>query len=1076
MKITQCFNLLFFRSKSIWAVFLVLVFFLTGKIVTFGQHSSLKSLSLPLIQNYTKENYNANGSNQAIIQDHRQMMYFGNQDGVMEFDGNTWRLIPIVNRSFPKALAIERYDKPNSKIRNRGRVYTGGIGDFGYLNTDPTGQLQCVSLLDQLPEANQTFEDIISIEVLENVVIFQSFKFIFLLIDDQVSVIAAPPNPKEYFHLGFSNKQQYFIRQWGKGLLRLKGKDLELVKGGEVFQTERIYEILPFSEDTLLVATRTRGLQLYDGKQFIPWDNEANTFLIKNEVYCGAQLNANTFVFGTLKGGVIFIDKNGKIQHLIQKKHGLLDNLIFELFVDNNQNLWVGQSNGISHLAFDSPFRHLDERNNLEGQGFDVVAFNNHFWFGTLQSFHKMPQQISTSDLISGEVIQPVDGSTGSTMGLITVGDVLFAAQSTGIISIDKSNQVNNILKDRISFTFLPLKNDTKHLLAGTFNGVVLLENQQKDDSQPAQWVYRSDVEGFDESVFYLAEGVNREIWIGDEQKGIYKFQLNQTLDKFISKQLYDTQHGLPAKSNNRVFSIEDEIIITTEKGIYRYDSLRDTMISHPTFNSIIGETYVYNIFDQPNGDLWLWAQSLETTGYDREMEVVRLIKNETSYKIDKNRYKQANPYFRRFFPRIIPFDNDYVFMLKPSGVVVAPVQNATASTKAYPVFIREVRTFSPSDSLLFFGNANSEYGIPQDIKMVNKEAVLHSAMKNIQFKWSALSYTQPEDNLYSYQLENFDKDWSEWSNRYEKEYTNIPSGTYRFKVKARNVVGQESIEAIYEFTIATPWYLKWPAFVGYFLLGALLLRGVFRLYLRRLVEQKQALEATVQERTREIQAQKTQIEIEKQKSDDLLLNILPHETAEELKAYGSTKARKYDSVSVLFTDFKNFSAITQHMDPEILVPLLDSYFTRFDQIIVQHNLEKIKTMGDSFMCAGGIPQTNDTHHIDIVLAGLKIRDYVEATKQKQMVKGLLFFDIRIGIHTGPIVAGVVGSRKYAYDIWGTTVNLASRMESFGLVGKVNISEDTYDLIKHQFNCVPRGKVKIKKLGEVNMYWVKGQL
>lgn len=217
---------------------------------------------------------------------------------------------------------------------------------------------------------------------------------------------------------------------------------------------------------------------------------------------------------------------------------------------------------------------------------------------------------------------------------------------------------------------------------------------------------------------------------------------------------------------------------------------------------------------------------------------------------------------------------------------------------------------------------------------------------------------------------------------------------------------------------------------------------------------------------------QRNRISKEKKRSDELLLNILPEETAEELKATGSAKAKSFDSVSVLFTDFKNFTQASEILSPEELVAEINYCYSEFDKIITHHKLEKIKTIGDAYMCAGGLPVANNSHPVDIVAAGLAMVDFIEKNKQNRMSMGKPYFELRCGIHTGPVVAGVVGTKKFAYDIWGDTVNTASRMESSGEVGRVNISGATYELVKSKFACTHRGKIKAKNKGEIDMYFV----
>jgi class 3 adenylate cyclase len=209
----------------------------------------------------------------------------------------------------------------------------------------------------------------------------------------------------------------------------------------------------------------------------------------------------------------------------------------------------------------------------------------------------------------------------------------------------------------------------------------------------------------------------------------------------------------------------------------------------------------------------------------------------------------------------------------------------------------------------------------------------------------------------------------------------------------------------------------------------------------------------------------------EKDRAEELLLNILPYETALELKANGKVKAKRSDSVSVMFTDFKSFTQFSENLSPEELVESVDFFFSKFDEIIEKYGLEKIKTIGDAYMCAGGLPFPIENHPIKIICAAFEILEFMEETS---MVENdtISHFDIRIGINTGPVVAGVVGIKKFAYDIWGDTVNIASRMESASQQGRINISENTYELVKHVFECEYRGEIHSKNKGMMKMYFV----
>ncbi len=227
-----------------------------------------------------------------------------------------------------------------------------------------------------------------------------------------------------------------------------------------------------------------------------------------------------------------------------------------------------------------------------------------------------------------------------------------------------------------------------------------------------------------------------------------------------------------------------------------------------------------------------------------------------------------------------------------------------------------------------------------------------------------------------------------------------------------------------------------------------------------------------IEEQKEKIENQTNEIEIQREVSERMLLNILPYEIAEQLKKKGTAKTKLYKRVTVMFTDFKDFSMYANNLPPKELVGELSYYFQTFDEIIDQHYIEKIKTIGDAYMCAGGLPLKNKSNPFDVLLAAMKIKKFMVEHEIPEVENINERWSCRIGIHTGEVVAGVIGKRKFAYDIWGDTVNTASRMEENGEVNKINISGPTYEFIKDYFDCTYRGKINVKNKGDVDMYFV----
>jgi len=209
------------------------------------------------------------------------------------------------------------------------------------------------------------------------------------------------------------------------------------------------------------------------------------------------------------------------------------------------------------------------------------------------------------------------------------------------------------------------------------------------------------------------------------------------------------------------------------------------------------------------------------------------------------------------------------------------------------------------------------------------------------------------------------------------------------------------------------------------------------------------------------------------EKTEALLANVLPKNTADEIMAKGKATKIKYNFVTVLFSDIQGFTQIAEEMNPEVLIDELDKFFFHFDSVVEKYRIEKIKTIGDAYMCAGGIPEKNRTNPVEVIMAALEMQQYMNKLKESSLLQGMKYWDIRIGIHTGTVIAGVVGHKKLSYDIWGDTVNTASRMESSGEAGKINISGTTYEFVRDFFICEHRGKMPVKYKGELDMYFVK---
>jgi class 3 adenylate cyclase len=369
--------------------------------------------------------------------------------------------------------------------------------------------------------------------------------------------------------------------------------------------------------------------------------------------------------------------------------------------------------------------------------------------------------------------------------------------------------------------------------------------------------------------------------------------------------------------------------------------------------------------------------------------------------------------------------------------IILSVLSKASAVQSSYNSDIVPVlkRVLITGDSVVYYADS-SGFKIPEHIQTL----VLNYRNNNITFELS------PSENInYQFFLEGFDKEWSSWKSVSFKEYTNLPYGKYRFKIRyliSGNSGGELPLISI---RVLPLWYFSHLALVVYFLLFSVVIWAVYDILNLRFARRQYSLEQIINKRTEDLI-------IEKEKTEELLANVLPRNTASEIMEKGKATKIKYNFVTVLFSDIQGFTKIAEEMNPEMLIDELDKFFFYFDSVVEKFGIEKIKTIGDAYMCAGGIPEKNRTNPVEVILAALEMKAYMNRLKITSEIEGMRYWDIRIGIHTGTVVAGVVGQKKLSFDIWGDTVNTASRMESSGEAGKINISGTTFEFVKEFFS------------------------
>ncbi len=549
-------------------------------------------------------------------------------------------------------------------------------------------------------------------------------------------------------------------------------------------------------------------------------------------------------------------------------------------------------------------------------------------------------------------------------------------------------------------------------------------------------------------AVSFLFQSQAGSIWVGTSGHGAFEVRKNGELLRHL------TDSSTPALPHNRILGITEaagKIWFATAAGLVAFAEGKNE-ISTYTSEQGLANDFVNGIL--PEGDSALWAGTdnglsrldLKTLRFANFFDTDGLTRNEFN-RLSCLRASDGRMYFGGL---------DGVNAFYPGPQLIRKFDPS-----ARQLVLSKATWFNGDEQFRNYGNIDPERGL-----------VLTYRDKMFSAWFSMTDFSDPEKHLYQYKLDGYDKNWSAPSQANFARFFNLPAGHYTLRVKASpggsNWLDRELAiplrvkEAFYK----TTWFLL---LVLAFLLLTIYGGGRYRLRQARL--KAIALEKQVRERTKELAS-------EKQKSEELLLNILPAETAEELKATGSAKARRHDEVTVLFADFRNFSKIAAQMNPEELVKEIDACFRAFDDIVGKYNLEKIKTVGDAYLVAGGLKLGDKKNGTPKEVACATIRAASDMHRFLQQRAGQRakekqpWFEARIGIHTGPVVAGIVGSRKFAFDIWGDTVNVAQRLEAASEPGRINISSQLHRLINADFHCIPRGKVEVKNIGEVEMYFV----
>ncbi len=794
----------------------------------------------PFMTTYTSKEIEGHTQFWAMEQDNRGVMYIGDGYGVQEFDGSSWRAIINPNHSFGRSLAKDA----------DGRIYVGSSSMLGYLEADAHGRLQYRSLMEYIEPNDRVFNYVWSVHATPGGIYFQTHEKLFRFQpqpaqDGQESWHVDVWRAQNLFGYTFWLDHTLYVQQFDTGLMKMENDSLVHIPGGEQFANDRIHVMLPFPArpNTYLIGTFSRGLFLWDGRAFRPFPIQDEQVLRQGTLYSGVITPDSCFAFGTMSAGLLVIDRDGRSKLHFSQSSGLLSNTVSCLFVDRQNNLWMGMDGGLAVLEYDSP---LSEYKVPGGTGpSDFYRHRGVLYTAANDGVYYLDETDGRLKLVRGIV------GNAQSFFFREINGELFVTVNQGVYRIQGTAAELMLANEELSRPVLIMceLSLADHLIvAGTSDGVELLCYDARDP-QRLQRVGR--IAGTHEYIRNAVEAAPGVVWLGTMDNGILRITVQ---DRRAAPQVekFGTEHGLPV-GGVTCYKVNGTLVFCSKQGLYKFDETQKKFSPDPFYREVsLGRNPDEGIIvADARGDIWI-NLGKESAIYTKQPD--------GSYRLVKDRLARfADEVINIIFP-----DRDGVVWFGTANNVirVEPGSRHTQSVD-FPALIRSVAL--DGDSTIYYGTAGT------DSRLSDPAARVFPFRDNaMRFDFSASSYLNPRANTFRTRLDGFDKYWSPWSTEHRRYYTNLPAGKYRFRVQARNIFQNESSEDVYGFTIKPPLYATWWAWSLYLLGTGGLIFTYLRVRTRQLQERSRMLEKIVQERTAEIQARNQEIQAQKENVEQL--------------------------------------------------------------------------------------------------------------------------------------------------------------------------------------------------------------
>lgn len=772
----------------------------------------------PMVRSFGVRDYGADAQNWAIVLGANGLVYSANNQGVLEFDGERWRLIPTRLGSTPRALAVDA----------KGRVWVGGQNEFGFLASDDRGQLRFVPMEDQLPPEERQFGQVWSVHATSMGIFFVSPGRLFRWDGQQFRSWKAG----KAFFLGYTPGGRFLVVDSGRGLLEIRGDALELVKGGEVFAERRPRFLVPWEEGgrkVLLAGIRKEGLSVFDEGRLRRLELPANRYLNENILYSGMLLAGDSVAMATIQGGVLILERGGQRSRLLTREDGLSNDAAYCLMKDPRGALWVGGSRGLDCIGWPPRLSRFGAAEGLSGVVLGVSAHGRDHYVATHQGLLRLPGN-GRNPFTGRWHLQAVGGVKGQCWQLLPFGASLLVANYEGVFEVQGSS-ARRLPGPNLHSTSLavdPMEPD--RLWVGTVSG--LYSYRQRG----GRWVAEGPVGTITADIRTLTAEPDGSLWLGCDAPEVIR--VRPDLGGQFKVERFGRSEGLPQESWFFTALLSGKARVYCPSGVFRFDVASGRFEVDPTLSALTAdpERRLYRLTEASDGTLWLGQGPRGTW-----LRPARRNPNGI--------YEWHGPalnFAEASIFTLLAEGPDRAWFGGEEGLMRWESKPGEAPKASSPVLIRSV--VNRGGESLFFGGSDrplSEPALPYSGNALRFEFALPRFMAGVQ---------------YQVQLEGLERNWSPWSGESYRDYTNLRPGAYRFRVRAREDGGPTTAEATFGFSVLRPWHLTWWAYGGYGLGGLLLIRLFYQLRLRLLLKRNRELEARVAEATTELQCQADQL------------------------------------------------------------------------------------------------------------------------------------------------------------------------------------------------------------------------